>query len=105
MCGIFSILNHLSNNISEISNDFETKLHFISEATFRFPSTPNKDVDSLLEFIKTYHLILNSTPYKTKLPTSYHSKSEEMIPFFVGSNLTVLNQLQQTELIVMQNEM
>ena len=91
--------------MTKISNDFETKLHFISEATFRFPGTPNKDVDSLLEFIKAYHLTLNSTPFKNKLPTSYHSNSEEVIPFFVGSNLTVLNQLQQTELIVMQNEM
>ena len=91
--------------MSKISTDFETKLEFISDANFRFLSTPNKDVDSLLEFIKTYDLTLNSTPNKSKLPVCYHSNSEEKIPFFVGNNLTVLTQLQQIELIVMQNEM
>ena len=91
--------------MAKISTDFETKLEFISDANFRFLKTPNKDVDSLLEFIKTYDLTLNSSPYKTKLPLSYHSNSEEIIPFFVGTNLTVLTQLQQIELIVMQNEM
>ena len=91
--------------MTKISTDFETKLQFISDANFRFLRTPNKDVDSLLEFIKTYHLTLNSTPHKTKLPLSYQTNSEEKIPFFVGTNLIVLTQLQQTELIVMQNEM
>ena len=91
--------------MTKISTDFETKLQFISDANFRFLRTPNKDVDSLLEFIKTYHLTLNVTPHKTKLPLSYQTNSEEKIPFFVGTNLIVLTQLQQTELIVMQNEM
>ena len=91
--------------MTKISTDFETKLEFISDANFRFLRTANKDVDSLLEFIKTYHLTLNVTPHKTKLPLSYQTNSEEKIPFFVGTNLIVLTQLQQTELIVMQNEM
>jgi hypothetical protein len=88
---------------TKLSNDFEEHLQFISDEQFRAPSMPNKDVDALQELIKTYDLDLEST--KPKLPTDYKTMSEEHLPFFVGTNLEVLQQLQQVQLMVMQNEM
>jgi hypothetical protein len=87
------------------SNDFEIKLQFISDDIFRYSYKENKDVDALQALIKTYDLELESTPTKTKLPTDYKTMSEEHIPFFVGTNLEVLQQLQQVQLMVMQNEL
>jgi hypothetical protein len=86
-----------------LSNDFESKLQFISDDIFRYSYTENKDVDALQALIKTYHLELDST--KTKLPTEYKTNSEEIIPFFSGTNLAVLQHLQQVQLMVLQNEM
>lgn len=90
---------------TKLSNDFESKLQFISDDIFRYSYTENKDVDALQALIKTYDLELESTPTKTKLPTDYKNMSEEHIPFFVGTNLEVLQQLQQVQLMVMQNDM
>lgn len=88
---------------TKLSNDFEAHLQFISDDIFRYSYTENKDVDSLRAFIKTYDLELDSA--KTKLPTGHKTMSEEHIPFFVGTNLEVLQQLQQVQLMVMQNDM
>jgi len=88
---------------TKLSNDFESKLQFISDDIFRYSYTENKDVDALQALIKTYHLEIDST--KTKLPIEYKTNSEEIIPFFSGTNLVVLQQLQQVQLMVMQNEM
>jgi hypothetical protein len=90
---------------TKLSNDFEAHLQFISDDIFRSPSMPNKDVDALQDLIKTYDLELETTPTKKKLPTDYKTMSEERIPFFVGTNLEVLQQLQQVQLMVMQNDM
>jgi hypothetical protein len=90
---------------TKLSNDFESKLQFISDDIFRYAYTENKDVDALQALIKTYDLELESTPTKTKLPTEYKTMSEEHLPFFVGTNLEVLQQLQQVQLMVMQNDM
>jgi uncharacterized membrane protein len=90
---------------TKLSNDFESKLQFISDDIFRYSYTENKDVDALQALIKTYDLELESTPTKMKLPTDYKTMSEEHIPFFVGTNLEVLQQLQQVQLMVMQNDM
>jgi hypothetical protein len=90
---------------TKLSNDFESKLQFISDDIFRYSYNENKDVDALQALIKTYDLELESTPTKTKLPIEYKTMSEERIPFFVGTNLEVLQQLQQVQLMVMQNDM
>ena len=90
---------------TKLSNDFESKLQFISDDIFRYSYNENKDVDALQALIKTYDLELESTPTKTKLPTDYKTMIEEHIPFFVGTNLEVLQQLQQVQLMVMQNDM
>lgn len=90
---------------TKLSNDFESKLQFISDDIFRYSYTENKDVEALQALIKTYDLELESTPTKMKLPIDYKTMSEEHIPFFVGTNLEVLQQLQQVQLMVMQNDM
>ena len=100
--GIVSAQQKLYDSVIKTDSS-ESKLQFISDDTFRYSNTENKDVDALQALIKTYHLELDST--KTKLPTEYKTNSEEIIPFFSGTNLAVLQQLQQVQLMVLQNDM
>ena len=65
MCGIFSILNYLSNNISEISNDFE-------KGSRRGPEHSTLNIDNELNLVTGFHrLAINGLNERSNQPINF----------------------------------
>ena len=105
---IIEVCDHIKTSIvlketgvSIIPIDFETKELYIGNNGFNFDENQQAQIDSLTALIKNYNSKTSSQKTATANDRVEFDPSYE---FYHGSNIEVLNQLSQIQLIVLQNE-
>ena len=105
---IIEVCDHIKTSIvlketgvSIIPIDFETKELYIGNNGFNFDENQQAQIDSLTALIKNYNSKTSSQKTATANDRVEFDPSYE---FYHGSNIEVLNQLSQIQLIILQNE-